>query len=444
MRATLPLLVRYNTQILRMPRIEKLRLNTRLSLLLFVIGAVSRYDLNLNVRIPLAEVLAFLSLPFLISFPSLRSNSTDIIRIGISLIIWCIGIGISDISNNIDLRLTIRGLAKPVWIGLWFIFWLSIFAKSHTSVFYYFLGAVLASIQNYVSPTSFIAEELAGSAYDVIAYGVGPIITSITIFLSLWVYKKENLKALGFFITNGVLLGYLGAPRQQVILSFINAGLLFYLFWYFRAKSGSMKFSIKHIFLIIFIFSILLFSLYEFYAIAAKNGWLGEYQLNKFHQQSQTIFGTSILGLISGSRISVLAAILAVIDNPLIGYGSWSGVLLSNYYIEAVYYLGSSPQLVEKAILSYNQHSAGHSILFQIWMENGILAAIGLLLLIYFVFRNAIVFFSKSNKLVPIHIFYLTILCSSILMSPFGVFHRFIFGFIIAYVVVERSNIRMN
>ena len=178
-----------------------------------------------------------------------------------------------------------------------------------------------------------------------------------------------------------------------------------------------------------------------------SSGMLGEYQLSKYESEStRTLFGNSPIGLILSGRTQVFGAILAIIDNPILGYGSWQGVSgsLSDYYIDAVYTVGTNAENLNRMSEYGLLGSVGHSILFTAWLENGIIAATALMIL----FRRSIkVFLCTYNMEAYFYqpwIYYsLSLLLWNFFFSPFDFFSRMILGLIACLFTIQRYKLKM-
>ena len=74
----------------------KPKISFHLSLLLLVVGATRQFDLTLIARVPLSEIIAFGSLPFLLRSLPLRQIQYRIFPVLAILGLWALGILISD------------------------------------------------------------------------------------------------------------------------------------------------------------------------------------------------------------------------------------------------------------------------------------------------------------------------------------------------------------
>jgi hypothetical protein len=409
--------------------------NSYISLLVFAVAATMSYDLDLIARIPLGEFLAFVSVPFLLSGIRLRQFSDRIKPIFWIFGLWVLGIAISDFVNGSTMVSFLKGFAKPVWCFFWMLFFLGILIKSPISLFWYPAGTVVASLQNYYLPQAWTLEAMGNEgSYEATAYGVVPILASLCVFLAVLIYRKSRLLASGIFLFYAIVLLWVGAPRSSAAIALLLAMAIGYMAWrnHFTSIGRSRVLTIKAVVLYgvgAFLASMLLFELYVF---AASNHMLGDYQYQKYVVQSGTIFGNSILGLILGGRAQVFGGILAILDNPFLGYGSWSGIGLSNYFYDAVAYVGTDARELSALVNSMRMPGPGHSILFQGWMENGLLAAIAFLTIAWIGVKQLLLLVQNEHWLTP---WFLNIGIGfgwSFLFSPFGVGARVVIGLYLA------------
>lgn len=405
-----------------------------LCLLVFCVGALSQFDVNLIARVPLGEVLAFSSIPILLFhgnyFQQIAHRLNPVLLV---LGIWVLGIVLSDVLNQFIFPHFIRAFMKPLFCFLWMLFFIGVLMRDYRVIIFYPFGTVLAALQNYVAPRAFNAEYLQAGGYEAVAYGVVPILGSVCLSLAVLLYAKGRLYAMFAFIFSAVILIIVGAPRSSAAITLINAGIVFYVWWTRPEKGRIYRLTLGRFILFFCMACVAMLSIYYAYVFAAGAGWLGELQYQKLVSQQNTILGTNPLGLILGGRTYVFAAILAIMDQPLIGFGSWTGIFMSDYYYEAVSIVGTDARDLQMLTLSGNVGMAGHSVLFQGWLENGILAAIALCVIAYWVLREFILLLQHDNRLTPWVVALTTAFFWGFFFSPFGVGSRVTIGLFLAF-----------
>lgn len=408
-----------------------------LCFLVFCVGALIKFDVTLIARVPLGELLAFGAIPFLLKDGQLSRVSHRFTQVFWVLMLWIIGIILSDYFNGFIFLRFIRAFMKPLFCGLWMLFFVGVILRDYRLIIFYPLGNVLASVQNYLAPQSFNFDYIESGGYEAVAYGVLPVVSSICLAIAVLMYQKSRLWALLAFVTNATILAAIGAPRSATAIAIFNAGIIFYIWWTRSARRKTYQLTMGR--LIIFSILVIIGCLATYYAyiFVAGKGWLGELQYAKLTMQQNTIFGSSPLGLILGGRTYVFAAILGIIDQPLLGHGSWTGVFMSDYYYEAVSMVGTNAADLQRLAGFGNSGMAGHSILFQGWLENGILTALSICVIAYWVAREFLLSIQRDNRITPFVVALSTSFAWAFLFSPFGVGTRVMIGLFFAFHVLK-------
>ncbi len=406
-----------------------------LCLLAFIVGATKQFDLTIIARVPAAEIIAFGSLPFLLSQVSLARFSKRLGPIIGILLLWALGIFISDICNEFIMLRFIRAFMKPAFSGLWLLFFVVLLVKDYRTLIFYSLGNVLAAMQNYLMPRSFSEASMSNSEYEAIAFGLAPVVAALGGSVALLLYRKNPLYSVGCIFGAGVSMVVLGAPRSSAAVYLLSGIILFYMWWNKRSNRRPLQLTFGRMFKLCFLGALLMLGLYYAYVYAAGNHWMGEYQYSKFVMQKKTIFGTNPLGLVLGGRPQVFAAILGVIDKPILGHGSWTGWMMADYFYEAVAMVGTDAGLIRR-IGESGGGVAGHSVFFGGWLENGLIAAISLFVIAYRVFREFLKIIQFDSPLAPMLIGTSTFFFWAFLFSPFGTGTRSSIGLLLAAYVV--------
>lgn len=408
-----------------------------LCFLVFCVGALTQFDVTLIARVPLGELLAFGSIPFLLNqgrFGKIAHRLTPVIWV---LLIWTLGIILSDLFNGFIFMRFIRAFMKPLFCALWMLFFIGVILRDFRAIIFYPIGQVLASLQNYFAPRSFSEGYMQAGGYEAVAFGMEPIVSSLCLVFAVLMYRKNRLWAVIAFLGNAAGLLAIGAPRSAAAIAILNAGIVFYIWWTRSKGRRSFHLTKGRLFALGALGLLGGLSLYYTYVFAAGAGWLGEVQYAKLVDQQDTIFGSSPLGLVLGGRTFVFAAILGIIDQPLLGYGSWSGAFMSDYFFEAVQMVGTNTADIQRLVDKGGGGMAGHSILFQGWLENGILCAIALCVIGYWVAREFLLLVQRDNRITPWVVALVTSFTWAFLFSPFGVESRITIGLFLAFHVLR-------
>ena len=405
-------------------------------LIAFFIGSFSYFDLNLIGRVPLSEVISFGSISFL---PKIKKHVYDLeyykrYKFALfALFLWIFGIVISDIIANNNIDSFLKGILKPVFSFLWLIFFLKILTNDYRALLLIPLGKFFASLQNYFFPREYSAEYLLSSEYTNIAFGISPILLATGAYLSIFFFKKSKpLSVISLLITS-TILAWLGAPRSMSALFIFVAILISYQKYFIKIINKNSLLSIINKLGIFLIFVVIFSVIFYVYVYAALKGFMGPEQAIKLYEQSNNFFGLSPLGLFIGGRPQFFAGLLAIWDNPLFGYGSWSASQLSDYFYKATEILGISSQT---SLYTFND-GIGHSILLVAWIENSILAFFAMLMIGYCVFKVFITTLSTINDLTPYLLITLVFFIWDYFFSPFGVEARFNIGLILALYITK-------
>jgi hypothetical protein len=414
------------------------RINLFWALFMVLIGATGRFDLTIIARVPVAELIAFGSIPFLMRGRSLPSASPRFKWIVIFLLLWALGVAISDLYNANHFARFIRGVMKPTFCALWFLFYYSITLKDYRLLLFPPIGAILAALQNYVMPQAYTAESIAAGGYEAVAFGVVPIITSIFGCAGIWLYRYNRLYTVATFFMTATVLALIGAPRSSVAMSLIAAGVIAYIWWTRGVGRRSFRLSIGRLVWMGILGVVGVSVIFYTYQYMASMGWFGEQQLRKYTQQSeQTIFGNSPLGIILGGRPQIFGAILAIIDKPVLGFGSWTAWMMTDYFYEASSIVGADTNMMERLMQTGEVAGVGHSIVLVAWLENGVLALLGVLGVAYAYFKVFIATMERDSRIAPLIVGIFCIFCWNFLFSPFDAGTRKQVGLIFALYVLN-------
>ena len=400
------------------------------------------FDFTIIARMPLAEIIAFGSIPILMFN---RGGSRVILRLApvfLTFLLWFFGVIISDFINNTPTDFFVRGIMKPIFSFLWLLFFLNLIRIEHRALFFLPAGLFFAALQNFFFPRGYSMEFVSSDGYAAVSVGLVPVLAALALAASSYIYTRNKLLAAAPFVICAIIMMVAGAPRSAFALLLLNAGLIVYIEVTERKFSRrSLMRQLGKLFILFTISVVGMLLIFYGYVLMASHGLLGELHLKKFEAQSSTIFGASPLGLIMSGRAYVFAAILAIIDNPFIGYGSWSGVFMTDFYFYAISLLETDVSVINRSLL-LNTGKAGHSILFTAWMENGILAGLAMIIICYWIFKEYLKVFLIGSNYGPLLITFGTSYLWAFLFSPFGIPERMTIGLFLAIRVLGLNNHR--
>jgi hypothetical protein len=408
------------------------------SWLLFFIAATSRLDFALVGRTTVGEMVAFAAIPVLwISQSDLRRNA-HFVKVFSILVMITVGVWVADFINEMPFWWSMRAAARPIFMGLWVLFFIPIIRKNLNIIKYFIYGAVIAAAINYFRPSSFETEAAASvQTYAGVVFRVSPLVGALSFAGAYFIYPKNRIYAALILLAGAGVNIALGGGRSGFIIQFCVCGLIVLMSWF---KSGQSRRRItitpQKIALIGSVALVAVTIVYGAYVYAAPRGYLGEGQYAKFEDQRNTTLGLNPIGFILSGRTQVYGAVLGIIDRPLLGFGSWNKPATYPYVIEAIASVGTDPELLERMAASGGIMGAGHSILFQTWVENGIIPALGYLMLYWILCRVLLFNIRYEGRFFPVIATWFVLYSWAYLFSPPSYLFRLQFGLILAIYIV--------
>lgn len=408
-----------------------------ISILMFLVGALSTFDISLVGRVTIAELVSFACIPFLwFSNEENWTNQNFKTCLGI-LALMMFGVVLSDLVNHNSFWYSVRAFARHVFALGFFLFFIPILKKEPLSIIAMIYGQVIGGIIKYSRPSSFEDEMVIFlDTYQGIVFRVMPLITAVLIAVAVYIYPKSRVMTSLLFVAGAFTVLVLGAARSSV-LPWIAGAIIFVILALFKSRKHrrinltKMRITILTVVLIIGI-SIVYFG----YLYSAPRGLLGEQQLVKFEEQSNNRFGVTPWGLILSGRTPVYGAILGVMDRPVFGFGSWRHDLTSVYVVDAISEVGVDATVLNGMRQGGQMIGAGHSVFFQAWVENGFIVAIGYAFVFLICFRVFIYNLRYENRITPYVVYTFVSFSWAFFFSPPGLGLRFLIGFWMAMYVV--------
>lgn len=409
---------------------------TRLGYLTFIVGVCASYDINIMGRVPLSEIIAFSMIPFLYKgcFEVIDKERFNVIIVALGL--WCFGIIISDVYASSEVDNFVRGIMKPIFVICWVFFIVGIIKRDYKSIIFIPAGEVFASIQNYIMPQSYSIEYMMAGGYAEIAFGIGPIVNAIGVLVSLMLYDKSPRFSVIALVVTGIVMTYIGGTRSGTGLLLLSAILILIKdqLSSYVSKLNGLSF-IKVLIFLMMVFSIV-YVIVSVYIVAADSGWMGDEQKIKLYDQSNNIFGATPLGLLMGGRAEVFGGILAILDRPIIGFGSWSAWQMSDYFFDALKIVGADDRL-ENIINGNEFPGIGHSVLIVAWLENSVLAFIAMLLFLFCILNVLFDTFECKDKIMVYAVILSIFVFWSFFASPFTNVFRYQLGLLLALFITK-------
>lgn len=391
------------------------RLNPILRVYVFLIGFGWVIDVRFIGRFSLSEILLYLALPFFLASKKVNIWNRTAKTFFSLIFLFAVGVVISDLFNNNDWGFFLRGFARPVAIGLNTLCLTFIIARSPRLLLDFALGMLPGACVGYFQESQFHHLGEAGG-YKNFSAKVEPIFRAGVIISGILLYRYHRLLSAFAMALPGFWVAVHGS-RSGASVYFMASATIGYIWWLKRRKRAAIHMNAKFLLRTALSLLAVVSIAYLAYIYAAPQGLLGERQQAKFYDQSSTRFGVSPLGLVFAGRTEVVGGLLAAIDNPVIGLGSWPNI--GEYAVEAVYIAGESLSDAQY-VSAFTQRAAGHSIIIGSWYNNGLLALafwlyFGILLIRVFLYNLRF-----DNLLTPMVVYIFFELSWHLLFSPLG------------------------
>ncbi|MDQ8195591.1 hypothetical protein QEH59_14250 [Coraliomargarita sp. SDUM461004] len=378
----------------------------------FLVGFGWALEVGLIGRFSLSEVLMYLALPILFFTNSNFVWNSTAVKSALLLGVFCSAVIVSDLVNTNYLAFFMRGFARPIALGLNSLFFALILARSQRLLIPFFVGMLPGACVGYFQSSDFVEYGLRGG-YVYFSAKVQPILFALSILLGIFAYRINRLLSVFIFLAAAIVVAVYGS-RSGSFAYFMTSFTLLYT-WIVKGQKRSklelsFSFMLKTASVIIIAFS----CVYWAYLYAAPRGYMGVLQQSKFYDQSETRFGVTPLGLVAAGRTEVVAGVLAGLDNPIWGLGSWPTI--GDYVIEAMDIAGEP--VSDEMYMSVFQRAGGHSIIVGTWFNNGLFAVLYWLFLVFLMLRVLLLFIRRDNILTPAVILIFYELSWALLFSP--------------------------
>jgi hypothetical protein len=263
------------------------------------------------------------------------------------------------------------------------LFFYICFSLAPRSILFYLYALPFAILIYVIRPPK---DELmeSTSQYAQFVTQFGPIFILWARFIGATLYAKSKLLASCAFFGIAPIMAMFGA-RSDALLCFMVGGVFVSLAFLKDPKRPRIHLSKTKLAAFAMAGMILLSAFYAFYVYAAPRGILGEMQQKKFTAQTQTEYGASPIGLVLAGRTETVALLIAGIENPIFGLGSWP--VLSDYYYKAVAFTGDAKAIKRLLADGGGGRSSGHSRILGAWVTAGIFGAVFWLYLAFIVFK---------------------------------------------------------
>lgn len=345
---------------------------------------VNPFDFRfLGARLTGGEVVAMLGLLMLL--PQFPKVSFKPLLVPFTMIaLYAVGVIACDVYNDNYMELFIRGFAKPVVVGIICLFFYVCFSLAPRSLLFYLYALPIAVLVFIFRAPKDVLDEGYITDYNRFVSQYGPILIMWARFGGATVYAKSKLLAGGIYGLVFVVLA-LFSSRSDALLAFMTGAIFVVLAFIKDPRRARIRITTGKIALMGIVAVVLMSLFYSVYVIGAPRGYFGEMQREKYEKQTQTQLGASPVGLVLSGRTEAVALLLAGLDRPIFGLGSWP--VLTDYYYDASAFSGDSKAVRLLLASGGGGRSSGHSAILGAWVTAGILGAVFWLYIAYVVYR---------------------------------------------------------
>lgn len=374
---------------------------------LFLIGSLVFLRVSLIGVLTYSEIITMSY--FVLNWKSILSYFKQDRMLRMVMLAWVAYLAMQMLSDMLNRSLIAdyqRGWARLIFFAL------NIIVIAHVSRFKldrmaaFFIGYVTSLfVATYTVQNEFLADW---------KFGYGPLLT-MTAGLLIGFGRSRNRNRLGGVIFLCIGLIHLMSNARSLGGLTLFIGLLSLFAGYFHANLSSGSF-LSARFLLPVLVSI--FSIYQLYSFGAASGMLGEKTKDKF--EKQTAGGRNV---VSGGRMEYTIALPAIMESPVIGYGSWARNI--EFVKRYIYINKMDPSTYDAEYLMELGTIPTHSHILGSWAEAGFMGGVFWLIVLWFA---AVTFYRMLRHLeVPFRIFFLFTLAFfiwDIIFSPFGLERR--------------------
>lgn len=388
---------------------------------IFFAGLAGTFSLHVLGTFYIIEIIAFLSY---IIIPWRKYKAEPQMKKLISMaFLWLLGAVIADFWNHTSLVDSVKGWFNIIFfIGLMpFVYWA--LEDKPTRWLWYVAGNGISTLASFYLVKSV---EMDRYAYDIWQiYSWGPIVIAIA---SVLYFTGRRKIAMFVYLGWGVFSLYSGSRN-----GFLNTAMAVCIMYMVeKSTSFSVTYRIGQFRkrLVTIILSMLMggMAISMVYENLASTGVLGDAAYEKYMKQK--VAGGNIL---KGGRAETFLGLDLALENPIIGYGSFSKYsnsldISSELRTELLDYYGSD----DNEILPAHSHIVGY------WVMHGILGFmfwLYVLILMWRLFKTGA--FIYEPKMIGHCVYYSVAVMWSICFSPFG--QRAPMAFYLAYLIVVQS-----
>lgn len=333
----------------------------------FLLGLGARLQVQFIGFIPFSELAIGLLFPALLPTYTQRGalrSTRLLLPLGV---LWLVSTLVSDFYWTTELSLAARGVARVLVYLVCIPFAFVFFAHdTWRRLIFFTLGlipSVMLSAYVFISGAQVGREIVWGRTLINFETHWVAVVVFIAQLLNLLLYHRSKILAYGVSLAAGGFNFYNGSRSAGAAFA---AGVP--LVWarnFLALRGDAGKFPTTRVLFFLVLTSGVAWAVVQGYSYSAKEGLLGERSRRKFESQA-----SNPAGLVLTGRIEFVGGVLAAMDSPIVGHGSWK-LDTNRYYARAyqvmeidadpsVYYAKGYPLI------------PSHSHLMGAWVENGL------------------------------------------------------------------------
>lgn len=386
--------------------------------MLFLIGALSMTQVRVVGYIGVSELAMLLVGPWVLVRNSALLQRQGFGKFLMLAMLWAIGALVANLSCHNTAGNTLRGVAAPLAVLFGVVVLHALLHDNLIRIRYLLVGFAVTTILSlfWLQPGSIAAvASYAGVSAKEAALGYKLTQVSIAMTLLCLPIQLAYLRVpnLSLFLTLALaVFGLLQGGRSTFLVMLLSVVLMAVV----RGRVQGIRQIRRRIPLVLLMLLAASAVAAGAYRFAATQGLMGEAEREKYEQQAH-----SSIGLLSG-RGEVIAALLAIRDAPILGYGSWMPDV-NDYRLKAMELTGADDESIRLHLsMTANRYYLlpGHSHILSAWVENGIFGGVFWVYVLLVLWR----LFRQNMGVVPELYGYLALslptMLWAILFSPLG------------------------
>ena len=375
---------------------------------LFILGAVGYGSINVVGSLPGSEVLILPMLPVILLARGRRAFNREYLWFYLLNIGWLLGTLISDTFHDSPREVRLKGAARVIFFVLDFTA-LAVLLNNNTRRLIIFALSIACLM--YMGSRSF-----RGAFTEEWKFGLCEVVAIGAFLISSYYYGQKRYSVCLAISAAVAALNLIYGARSQLVVILVASVLILPIFKQDR-HSNVMQGRLR----IVALLALAGGAAYlanESIKYAALHGFFDDSTREKFEHQSH-----GDLGVLVGGRPETLVAIQAIIDQPILGHGSFPYEpkymqLKQDIQYEHGYSDTDEPDESVVPVIPTHSH------LTMAWVESGILGGICWLYILVMVSRAALHLSSARPAMAPLYGYFLVNFMWDILYSPFGSVNR--------------------